>query len=113
MEAVTDTEYPEVHPDAVPILARDVKPYHYGIWCTIAGNPKPFVIQFVSVKWSEDGKHLWFMLDSHNFHKAKPNEELSLVPMEPGKYAAEKYADWVLPPPPPKPEVCPTCGHVA
>ena len=75
-------------PKQVKVRAIDVLPYHWGQWCSIDGGP-PFVNDIVSRRWSDDGEHIYFMLDSHNFLKAVPDEELELVPLEP------KPAEWL------------------
>jgi hypothetical protein len=69
-------------PPTTTIKAIDVKPHYWAQWCTIEGYPEPFANTIVSVKWSEDGQHLWFMLDTHNFLKASPDEELELIPQD-------------------------------
>ena len=94
----------------VSIPAREVVPYRYGVLYSIDGGvghrvegdrPDHFVNQIVRIKWSEDGEHLWFGLDSHNTMKVRPDEALELVPMEPRGMLAKKKADqWVLPPRP-------------
>lgn len=87
-------------PKTVKVKARDVVPYLYGDWSSVADG-EPFANQIVRIRWSEDGEHLWFGLDSHNFMKARPDEVLELVPMEPRGMLAKKKADqWVLPPRP-------------
>jgi len=68
-----------IPPQIIKVRALDAIPYHYGVWCTVGDEPKPFVNEIVTRRWSEDGKHIWFMLDSHNFMKADPDEELELV----------------------------------
>ncbi len=68
-----------VPPTIVKVRAIDIKPYRYGVWCTIEDNPKPFVNEIVNRRWSEDGQHIWFMLDTHNFMKATPEEEVAVV----------------------------------
>ena len=90
-------------PPTVQVRARDVKPYHYGIWCSI-GDGKPFVNTICGVRWSEDGNSIWFMLESHNFDRADPDEVLDLVE-ERGTFSEtlrEKYKDFVLGDPPQK-----------
>jgi hypothetical protein len=91
-------------PSTVMVRARDIKPYHYAVWCRFE-NGKPFCNAICSARWSEDGKKLWFMLESHNFFDAEPDEMVEVVEMK-GKhfdYLRVKYADWVLPDPPGKP----------
>ena len=99
------------HPDAVPVRVRDIRPYHWGQWCTVNGG-EPFVNRLLSARWSEDGEHLWFMLDSRNFLKAGADEVVDLVPMDPGDFGAEKYGEesgWSMDNAPSDPKSCPTC----
>ena len=86
--------------ESVSILARDVVPYRYGVWSSVAGE-EPFANQIVHMRWSEDGEHLWFGLETHNTVKARPDEVLELVEMSPlGTLAKNKAAEWALPPRP-------------
>jgi len=62
--------------------AIDVTPLDHGIWCTVCDS-EPFVNAIVLRKWSEDGKKIWFMLDTHNFMDADPDEEIDVVEIEP------------------------------
>jgi hypothetical protein len=71
----------ETEPEVRPVLARDVVPYHWALWCSIEDG-KPFANTICAVRWTEDRRHLWFMLDSHNFLKAAPDEVLELIPQE-------------------------------
>ena len=99
-------------PATVQIKARDVKPYHYRLWCSIMDG-EPFANEIVGVCRTDDGEHLTFMLDSHNFMcNLDPDEELELVPRspEPGSYLAKKFEDWALPDPPPRKIRCEKCG---
>ena len=68
-------------PDEIELRAADIVPYRFGIWCTIAGG-MPFVNPIVHRSWSDDGEAIWFMLDSHNFYHAKPDEMVKVVPMD-------------------------------
>lgn len=72
-----DTEEPQFQ----LVKARDVIPYHWALWCTV-GDSKPFANVIVMARWSEDGKRIVFMLDTHNFDQADPDEELELVPCD-------------------------------
>jgi len=88
-------------PVFITLRARDVKPYHYGLWSSVGGDP--FANCICSVKWSDDGAHLWFMLESHNFYKVEPDEEIEVVELTTNRAWATtraKYADWTLPPAP-------------
>ncbi len=68
-------------PKTEKVRALDVKPYRWGIWCSIEGG-EPFANEIVGLRWSEDGRYLWFMLESHNFDRFEPEQILDLVPME-------------------------------
>tara|TARA_Y100000310_G_scaffold343109_2_gene449251 strand:- start:742 stop:1104 length:363 start_codon:yes stop_codon:yes gene_type:complete len=72
----------------VSIPAREVVPYRYGVLYSFDGGaghrvegdrPDHFVNQIVRIKWSEDGEHLWFGLDSHNTMKVRPDESARSV----------------------------------
>jgi hypothetical protein len=82
-------------PATVRVLACNVKPYHYGLWCSIENGP-PFVNEIVSAKLSDDGTEVAFLLDSHNFKFAELFEEIELVPLEPDEYARKTYGDFTL-----------------
>lgn len=84
-------------PECVQIRAVDVRPYHYGVWCTVGGG-ELHTNPIVAMKWSEDGTQIVFMLDSHNFMFEDPNTVLELVPLEPSAYAKEKYGAWHIEP---------------
>lgn len=68
-------------PEQTKVRAIDVKPHHWGVWCTVGDRPEPFVNEIVTRKWSEDGSKILFMLDTHNFMSADPEEVLDLVEM--------------------------------
>ena len=88
-------------PVFVTLRARDVKPYHYALWSSVGGDP--FANCICLVKWSDDGTHLRWMLESHNFYEVEPDEEVEVVDLRDNLAWAimrEKYADWTLPPPP-------------
>lgn len=92
-------------PVFVTLKARDVKPYHYGVWCSIEDN-EPFANTICYIRWSDDGKYLWFGLDSHNTMKVEPDEEVEVIPVQSvyTQRTRDKYAAWTLPlPPKPKP----------
>lgn len=93
MTETTDT------PEMVKVKATEVKPYHYGVWCSIEGR-EPFTNPICVTKWSEDGKRVRFMLETHNFDSAEPDEILDLVPLNPDAWHAQKYSHWTIGPPP-------------
>lgn len=69
-------------PKQVIKKAIDVTPYYHGIWCTVGGS-EPMVNTVVARRWSDDGKSLWFMLDTHNFDRRDPDEEILVVELNP------------------------------
>jgi hypothetical protein len=88
-------------PTFVTVRARDVKPYHYGIWSSTGGEP--FANCICAVKWSDDGEHLLFILESHGFYRVTPDEEVEVVDLTSNpvwEWSRKKHAEWVLPPPP-------------
>lgn len=94
-------------PPTVAVRARDIKPYHYALWCAIEDG-RPFPNEIVGVKWSEDGAKVVLWLDSHNVYFVGPDEVLDLIeatPLSAGTLRA-KHADFVLgDPPKPKPTI--------
>lgn len=86
-------------PETVMVKAPEVKPYHYGLWCSIEDG-KPFVNTFVGAKWSDDGSKVLYMLDTHNFLSVAHDEMVEVVPLNPSKYCAEKYGNWNIGPRP-------------
>jgi hypothetical protein len=68
-------------PKTEKVRAIDVKPYRWALWCTVEGSSKPFANEICIRKWSDDGEKIIFMLDSHNFLFARPDEELELIPI--------------------------------
>lgn len=106
-------------PPVVQKRALDVTPLTHGIWCTVGEHPAPFVNAIVSRKWSDDGKFIWFMLDSHNFHRAEPDEMIHVVETPPfygEKLMAEcavRDAEAMARRPAPAPPIvlCSGCGH--
>lgn len=65
------------------VRALNVKPHRWAAWCSIEDS-EPFANEIVLRRWSDDGTTIWFMLESHNFMKAEPHEELDLVPFDGG-----------------------------
>jgi hypothetical protein len=78
-------------PKTVRIRATDVRPYRWALWCSVDGG-EPFANPIEGRRWSEDGQHIWFMLDTHNFYKAAPDDEIELIPVVPS-FSAELLAD--------------------
>jgi hypothetical protein len=104
----------EAAPKTEKVRAIDVKPYEWGIWCTVGdgkgGKSEPFVNAIESRKWSDDGKRIWFLLGTHNFQDATPDEEMDLVPMSRPKFAPENdQAAFVAKRPTPT-RTCPSCA---
>jgi hypothetical protein len=65
-------------PAQVRKRAIDVTPYEHSIWCSVEGC-EPFANAIVLRRWQEDGSQIVFMLDSHNFLFAAPDEEIDVV----------------------------------
>lgn len=88
---VLDAEAP---PELRKVLARDVVPDEWAVWCRFTDDEfygrKPFANTIEYVTWSEDGEHLWFTLGTHNFKKVRPDELLELVPVAPPSYDTEE-----------------------
>ena len=95
-------------PAQIKVKARELRPYHHGIWCSIEGGT-PFTNEIVIVAWMDDGKRIKCMLESHNFLTGlDPDEEVEVVPLNPSKWYVEKYGAWTLGPPPPPVETIET-----
>jgi hypothetical protein len=93
----------DAEPEAVTIKARDIKPFHYGVWFISRSDEgvesRPFSNTICSVGWSDDGTNLWLGLESHNFMMVKPDEDVEVIanhnPYQ--QQTRDKYAAWVLP----------------
>jgi hypothetical protein len=68
-------------PERVTMKAIDVVPHRWAVWCAVEDG-EPFANEIVTRSWSEDGEHIWFMLETHNMIKARHNEDLEVVPYE-------------------------------
>lgn len=96
------------------VLARDVVPFEWALWCTgEGGGREPFANTIVAVRWEPSGR-LSFMLDTHNFLSADPDDELELVPLELRGYYLEtakerrrQHREMLARGP--EPATCPTC----
>lgn len=69
-------------PSQVRKRAIDVTPLTHAVWCSIEDG-EPFANPIVLRRWSDDGKRIVFMLDSHNFLFAAPDEEIDVIETEP------------------------------
>ena len=111
------TDQPRPEPEFVNVLGIDVIPYQYAVWCSIRDG-EPFANPIVSRRWSDDGEFIWFMLDSHNFAKCKPDEVMGHVVRHLTKYTpavnaanAHLYDNALFLERRPKPKTtCPHCG---
>lgn len=65
-------------PEETEVFASDVRPYEWARWDSIESS-EPFSNTIVSVKPSDCGEFLWFMLETHTFFKARPNDVLKLI----------------------------------
>ena len=90
LNTLDDNEH--LWPKKIRVKAIDVIPYRWSLWCTVGDCPDPFANEIVRRRWSEDGQHIWFMLESHNFLKAAPDDELELVPIRKGAYSEDFLA---------------------
>ena len=84
-------------PATVSVRARDVRPYHYALWCSVAGG-EPFANPIVHVKWGSD-RSVCFMLGSFNFDFHEPDAVLELIPIVPTVSMAAQYGPgsaWLL-----------------
>ncbi|MFA5053441.1 MAG: hypothetical protein WC565_05245 [Parcubacteria group bacterium] len=81
--------------EPVTLKAIDVRPYAYALWCCIEDGV-PFANDIVCRRWSDDGKHIWWMLDTHNFAKYEPDELVEVIELEnpwlPSDFEAEHEA---------------------
>lgn len=106
---MTDT----TEPIQVQKLARDITPYYHGIWCSVGGG-EPFVNAIELRRWSNDGKHIVFMLGTHNFLKAAPDELIDVVELQPSAPAGARQHwaehDALRMAEKPTECTCPTCG---
>lgn len=110
---MTDKETDGV-PATIRVQAIDVVPYAYSVWCSFRDG-KPFANQIVHRQWSDDGRSIWFGLDSHNSLNASPDEELELIqnPMPSHRTPeviadeAHRFAESRIK----RERTCPTCGH--
>jgi hypothetical protein len=66
----------------VKVRAIDVRPYRYALWCASGDGRRACANQIVHREWTENGQCICFGLDSHNTFRAKPDEELELIPCE-------------------------------
>ncbi len=101
-------------PELVKVKAIDVKPDRWAEWCSVGGGA-PYANVICHRRWSEDGKSIWFMLESHNFLNALPDEVLELVPYRSAyttdeRLAESDAADEVRMAVRPPAKACPTCG---
>jgi hypothetical protein len=99
----------DAEPEFEAVRAIDVRPYRWGVWCSIEGG-EPFVNVIESRKWSDDGQGIWFCLGSHNFLSAKPAEKLKLVLVDPSKWAPVDNQEEFLAQRPTPTIKCSACG---
>lgn len=80
----------EEEPPQVKKRAIDVTPCYHSIWCSVAGGA-PFANPIVLRRWSDDGSKITFMLDSHNFLSAYPDEEIDVIECDKPLYSDPKF----------------------
>lgn len=70
--------------------AINIIPYHYAQRCSFDDGETSFMNEVVGRRWSEDGTgKIWFMLESHNFFSAFPDEEVEFIEPYEGGYPEE------------------------
>ena len=74
--------------------AKDIIPnLGFALACNWVDQPEgtpPTNVDICHAKWSEDGEHIWFMLETHNFYKARPDDDVDVITFEPHKYYADQ-----------------------
>lgn len=76
--------------DIIKKKAIDITPYEYLYPCILVD--KYAEIEIVNRKWSDDGVKICFMLGTHNFVSAEPDEELEVIPFRP-KYCSDEFLE--------------------
>jgi len=99
-------------PKIKQVRALEVVPHFHGIWCSIQDG-EPFVNEIAMRKWSDDGKQIWFMLESHNFVSAEPDELMRVVEIKPNVSEKTKWfwAEHDAKEMAHRPNACAECGH--
>jgi hypothetical protein len=95
----------ELSPKIEKVKAIDVRPHRFALWCSIEDG-KPFANEISLRRWTEDGEKIVFMLDSHNFHFAEPDEVMEVIPIPNPSYVNDEEDDKHMknrPPRKPKP----------
>lgn len=64
--------------DIIKIKAIDIIPYKHALRCII-NDAGPFDNTIIIKRWSSDGSKINFMLDSHNFFSAKPDDLVDFI----------------------------------
>lgn len=81
-------------PTFVRKRAIDVTPWRHAIWCTVGGG-KPFANTIESRSWCENGTRIWFLLGTHNFYSARPDETIEVIEVELAPYRdSSRVAEW-------------------
>lgn len=103
----------ELSPKLEKVKAIDVKPYHYALWCSIEDD-KPFANEICLRKWTDDGEKIVFMLESHNFYFAEPDEMIEVIALSEATYANLRHdvrdAETMKQRPPQKPKPVPAAS---
>ena len=97
-------------PETKKVRAIDVRPYEWGVWCTVGDDKRPFVNRIEHRAWSDDGLSIWFGLETHNSKNAEPDEEIDLVPLVRPEFAPKDDQDAFLAKRPVPTVECATCG---
>lgn len=71
----------EADHEFVKVKAIDILPNHYALWCSVGGDPFPNDIG--ERQWSDDGEFIYFILESLNTLRLRPDQEASLIKLNP------------------------------
>ena len=105
----------EEKPVVVQKKAIDLTPHFHALWCTVGGS-EPMPVEIVLRSWSDSGELIQFMLDTHNFFSAEPDELVRVVEMQPSFGDDAYWKDLlardarVMSDRPPRMRECPHCN---
>ena len=80
-------------PTIIQKRAIDVTPHNHALWCSV-GGVAPFANTIEYREWGEDGKEIFFGLDTHNGFSAEPDELMAVVEEQPD-VSPELLAEWI------------------
>lgn len=74
----------------VMVKGINIRFYMYSLPCLIGPERYPILNEMCCRDWHRDGRISW-LLDTHNFFFAKPDEMVQVVPVPEDRYTAEYY----------------------